>query len=86
MDRSRQLIGPKAGTLLATMALMAGLVLVAPGATAAASAPTQLTSCSFSALQTAMSGGGTIDYEQNCNGSSSVAFASEIIFKGTADN
>jgi hypothetical protein len=85
LNRSRRLIGPKACTWLAAIALVTGLVLVAPGAAAAASGPTQLTSCSFSALQTAVSGGGTIDYEQDCYNSSRVVFPNEISFKGTAD-
>jgi hypothetical protein len=85
MDGLRRLIGPKPCMSLSVLALVAGLVLVAPGAAAARSGPTQLTSCSFSALQTAMSGGGTIDYEQDCYNSSRVVFPNEISFKGTAD-
>jgi hypothetical protein len=69
---------------LAAAALVVGLVLVAPGH-AAAAGPTMLTSCSFAALSMAVSGGGTIDYEQDCTGSSQVVFPTEIIFKGTVD-
>jgi hypothetical protein len=70
---------------VAAIALVAGLALVAPGSAAAASGTTELTSCSFSALKQAMSGGGTIDYEQNCVDPSEVVFPTEISLKGTAD-
>jgi hypothetical protein len=63
------------------MTLATGVALVVPSAVASAKGVTELTSCSFASLDTAVSGGGTIDYEQNCN----VPFPTEIIFKGTVD-
>jgi len=41
----------------------AGLAVVTQ---ASAQSPTQLTSCTFAALDSAVASGGTIDYEQDC--------------------
>src|ERR1700677_3665247 len=86
MIRVMQPVRSKAAYLLATVTLGAGITLIAPSPVASAKGVTEVTSCSFAALDTAISGGGKIEYEQNCNGSTQdVVFPTEVIFKGTAD-
>jgi hypothetical protein len=85
MIRVRRSLGAKTCCPLAAIAMAAGIALVAPESPASAAGPTLLTSCSFAALDSAVAGGGRIDYELNCNGGSAVSFPTEIIFKGTAD-
>ncbi len=85
MSREQKSVWSRTCYPLAAIALGAGLALVAPSSFASAKGVTELTSCSFASLDTAISGGGTIDYEQNCNGGSEVQFPTEIIFKGTVD-
>jgi hypothetical protein len=79
----RSLVGTAIGPSV-SITLVVGLGLVGPQPVSA-SGPTLLTSCSFAALDSAVSGGGTIDYQQNCTGGSTVVFPTEILFKGTAD-
>jgi hypothetical protein len=51
---------------MASGALLLVLCASMAAASAGASGATTLTSCTFSALRTAVSAGGTIDYQQDC--------------------
>jgi hypothetical protein len=81
VSREPNTLRSRACRQLAAMTLATGVALVVPSAVASAKGVTELTSCSFASLDKAVAGGGTIDYEQNCN----VLFPTEIIFKGTVD-
>jgi hypothetical protein len=85
VSREQRTLRSRACRQLAAITLATGVALVVPSAIASAKGVTELTSCSFASLDTAVASGGTIDYEQTCNGSSQVVFPSEIIFKGTVD-
>jgi uncharacterized repeat protein (TIGR01451 family) len=67
--------------LMVVTALVGGGSLVLVSRQASAATTTDLTDCSFLALQTAVIVGGTIDYEQNCD----TNFTSDIISSGTTD-
>ena len=51
--------------VVVTFLVFGARVVLATGDASAAS-PTELTSCTFAALQSAIAGGGTIDYDQDC--------------------